>query len=285
MSSSLQKSHIRNRIEELGPWFHNIHLPDGTQTAPDHFLGDFPHTKWQQLSPLLPEDLSGRTALDIGCNAGFYSLELARRGAEVTAIDFDPNYLRQATWVLEQYQLSERVTLRQMQVYDLAHEEQQYDIVLFMGVFYHLRYPLLALDIVTRLVGDMMVFQTLSMPGDPAFSTQDDYPIHRRDQLLRQGWPKMAFIEKKFSNDPTNWWIPNTNAVEAMLRSCGMKPAEQPAEEMWICRPHPESPAVSRSWNESEYLSAISRDWKRSYQQKVKRDGDPPPHKKKAGHD
>ena len=158
MSSSLQKSHIRNRIEELGPWFHNIHLPDGTQTAPDHFLGDFPHTKWQQLSPLLPEDLSGRTALDIGCNAGFYSLELARRGAEVTAIDFDPNYLRQATWVLEQYQLSERVTLRQMQVYDLAHEEQQYDIVLFMGVFYHLRYPLLALDIVTRLVGEMMVF-------------------------------------------------------------------------------------------------------------------------------
>lgn len=86
----------RQQISELGPWFHNLHLPDGTQTAPDHFLGDFPRFKWEALAPHLPADLTGWTALDIGCNAGFYTFELARRGAQVLGIDLNPHYLAQA---------------------------------------------------------------------------------------------------------------------------------------------------------------------------------------------
>src|SRR3954470_18550267 len=82
-------------IAALGPWFHNLHLPDGSQTAPLHPLGDFPRFKWNELAPLLPSDLEGWTVLDIGCNAGFYSFELARRGAQVTAIDVEPLFLRQ----------------------------------------------------------------------------------------------------------------------------------------------------------------------------------------------
>ena len=82
-------------IERLGPWFHNLHLPDGTQTAPDHRLGDFPRYKWEVLHPHLPASLEGWTALDLGCNAGFYTFELARRGAKVTAIDLDEHYLTQ----------------------------------------------------------------------------------------------------------------------------------------------------------------------------------------------
>src|SRR3954462_11362701 len=85
----------------LGPWFHNLHLPDGVQTAPDHPLGDFPSFKWRELAPALPADLTGWRALDIGCNAGFYSFELAGRGAEVVGIDLDEHYLRQARWARE----------------------------------------------------------------------------------------------------------------------------------------------------------------------------------------
>src|SRR5918997_6765494 len=77
------------KIAELGPWFHNLHLPDGTQTAPDHSLGDFPSFKWLEVAPHLPKDLTGWRALDIGCNAGFYTFELARRGARVTGIDVE----------------------------------------------------------------------------------------------------------------------------------------------------------------------------------------------------
>ena len=78
-------NNILQKIEELSPWFHNIHLPGGELTAPAHPFGDFPKFKWEQFSSYLPKDLSGYKVLDIGCNAGFYSVECAKRGAQVTA--------------------------------------------------------------------------------------------------------------------------------------------------------------------------------------------------------
>src|SRR4051812_45382149 len=108
------------KIASLQPWFHNIHLPGGEQTAPGHFLGDFPKFKWEEIKGSIPKDLTGWTALDIGCNAGFYSFELAKRGASVLGIDLDPHYLRQARWAAKEMGLSANVSFRQMQVYDLA---------------------------------------------------------------------------------------------------------------------------------------------------------------------
>src|SRR3954462_7212000 len=87
---------IREKIQELCPWFHNMDL-GGIQTAPEHFLGDYPAVKWNRFSHAVPSDLSGKTVLDIGCNAGFYSLEMKRRGARrVLGIDSDERYLAQA---------------------------------------------------------------------------------------------------------------------------------------------------------------------------------------------
>src|SRR5690606_7627813 len=162
-----------------------IHLPSGEQTAPDHWLGDFPSAKWRMLSSVIPERLDGWTALDIGCNAGFYSVELARRGAQVVGIDSDPNYLRQASWIAEQFELSERIEFREMQIYDLARSSEMFDLVWFMGVFYHLRYPLLGLDIVAEKVRRRLVFQTLTMPGNDVQSTDvDPGDIEERDIFL-----------------------------------------------------------------------------------------------------
>src|SRR4029079_2535143 len=127
---------------------HNVHLPDGAETCPDHPFGDFPRFKWEQISPHLPEDLAGWSAPDLGCNAGFYSLELARRGADVVAIDHDPHYLRQAEWAIGRYAVKGGIELRQMGVYDLGDLDERFDLVLFLGVLYHLRYPLLGLDLV-----------------------------------------------------------------------------------------------------------------------------------------
>ncbi|HEX2150782.1 MAG TPA: TIGR04290 family methyltransferase, partial [Stellaceae bacterium] len=62
---------LRREIAALGPWFHNIDL-GGIQTAPEHFLGDYPRFKFATFAEALPPDLSGKTVLDIGCNAGFY---------------------------------------------------------------------------------------------------------------------------------------------------------------------------------------------------------------------
>jgi tRNA (mo5U34)-methyltransferase len=227
----------RRQITALAPWFHNLHFPDGTQTAPDHFLGgDFPAFKWREIAPALPARLDGWQVLDVGCNAGFYSFELARRGALVTAIDVDPHYLAQARWACKEFGLESRVRFRQMEVYEIASEAQSFDLVWFMGVFYHLRYPLLALDLLAQRTRRLMVFQTLTMPGDSVYEPRPDYPIDERTPLLESGWPKMAFIERRFSGDPTNWWVPNHAGVEAMLRSAGLSVSSRPAHEVYVCK-------------------------------------------------
>jgi tRNA (mo5U34)-methyltransferase len=244
-------------IAELGPWFHNLHLPDGSQTAPQHPLGDFPRFKWQQIAPHLPEDVRGWRILDIGCNAGFYSFALAQWGACVTGIDADPHYLRQARWAATQYGLSARVTFVQQQVYELARGPDTYDLILFMGVFYHLRYPLLALDIVAKKVKRLLVFQTLTMPGEEVYAGEQDGGIDERAAMREPGWPKMAFIEHRFAGDPTNWWIPNHAAVEAMLRSSGLRVVQRPGHEIYLCQPDATSLAPTPALAAAQFTAAL----------------------------
>lgn len=257
-------------IKSLGPWFHNLHLPNQLKTAPDHFLGDFPAFKWIQLKNHVPDDLSGWRVLDIGCNAGFYSFELAKRGAEVLGIDLDPHYLKQARWAAKVYGLEKQVDFRQMQVYDLWKTEEKFDLVWFMGVFYHLRYPMLALDAIADKVIKMLVFQTLMMPDKEEQQIESDYDINDRQAMLEDGWPKMAFIEDKLAGDPTNWWAPNQAGIKAMLRTCGLNTISNPIDETYICVPdttlHP-----ARSWNESEFLSATGQPWQDQLNNKVKK--------------
>ncbi len=228
---------IEKRVAALGPWFHNLHLPDGTQTAPNHPLGDFPAVKWRQIAPHLPADLSGWRALDIGCNAGFYAFELARRGAEVVAFDVDERYLRQARWAAQQFELGDAVAFRRMQVYDLAREAETFDLVLFLGVFYHLRYPLLGLDIAARKADRLLVFQTMTLPGDAVARSAPDRAFQDREALLAPGWPKMAFVEHRLAGDPTNWWVPNHAGAEAMLRSSGLRITGYPDRGVYLCEP------------------------------------------------
>src|SRR3954470_24106525 len=111
---SRRSAQLPRQIDALGPWFHTLHLPGGVETAPDHFLGgDFPRFKWLQVADWLPADLSGWKGLDVGCNAGFYSFELARRGASVVAIDVDPRYLAQARWAAVQFGMEQQVEFRE----------------------------------------------------------------------------------------------------------------------------------------------------------------------------
>ncbi len=254
-----QRSALQQEIEAMGPWFHNLHLPDGTQTAPDHPLGDFPAFKWKAIAPSVPEDLTGWKVLDIGCNAGFFSFRLAERGAEVTAIDLDPHYLRHARWAAPKFGLEDRVTFRQMQIYDLAHTDETFDLVWFMGVFYHLRYPLLALDIMARKTNKLMMFQTMTLPGMDVIETPADLPLRDREQMLQPGWPMMAFIEHRLANDPTNWWAANHACIEAMLRSSGFVVRERPCHEVYLCERAPGSSEGIASLLEDEYRAAIGQ--------------------------
>lgn len=243
-------------IRALGPWFHNLHLPDGTQTCPNHPLGDFPSFKWQALRNSFPEDLSGATVLDVGCNAGFYTLELARRGAAVTALDVNPHYLKQARWAAAVCGLADRIEFAQSQVYALSGSERRWDIVLFLGVLYHLRYPMLGLDIVSRCVGKELVIQSLSTSESVPFVVPADLDLDNRAPLSEPGWPKLSFIEHRVAGDRTNWWAPSPACLEAMLRSSGLRVVSRPVDEFYICEPHPDGPSSMWTWNADEYFAA-----------------------------
>jgi tRNA (mo5U34)-methyltransferase len=226
---------IRERVEALSPWFHNLELA-GVRTAPDHFLGDYPNIKWRKFAGAIPADLSGMTVLDIGCNGGFYSLEMKRRGADyVLGVDFDDSYLSQARFAAEVSGLD--IEFRNLSVYDVARIGQRFDIVIFMGVLYHLRHPLLALDLIREHVaGDMLVFQSMQRGSREVADVAANREFWDTDSFDAPDYPKLHFIEHRYANDPTNWWVPNRAATEAMLRSAGFRIAEHPEEEVYICR-------------------------------------------------
>ena len=160
MERDLSPDEIHKRILELGDWFQNINLR-GVWTAPEHYLGDYPTVKWSRFSRALPTDLSGKTVLDVGCNAGFYSIEMKRRGAaRVIGIDHDGDYLEQARFAATVCGVE--IEFRELSVYDVAELRERFDIVLFLGVLYHLRHPLLALDLLyEHVAGDLLVFQSM----------------------------------------------------------------------------------------------------------------------------
>lgn len=238
---------LAERIRALGPWFHNMNLK-GIWTAPDHFLGNYPAVKWQVYADAIPADLRGKTVLDIGCNAGFFSMQMKRRGADrVLGIDFDEDYLAQARFAAATENLD--IEFRRLSVYDVATLREKFDIVIFIGVLYHLRHPLLALDLIHEHVArDLLIFQSMQRGATQVADVAADYDFAETRHFDDPGYPKLHFIEHHYSGDPTNWWAPNRACTEAMLRSAGFVILDRPEDETYLCRrstrPNPDYGAV-----------------------------------------
>ena len=234
---------LAERVAALAPWFHNIDLGDGLTTAPEHFLGDYPRFKFDRFADALPADLSGKSVLDIGCNAGFYSVEMKRRGAaRVLGIDSDERYLAQARLATGALGF-DGIEFRNLSVYDVGMLGERFDLVIFMGVLYHLRHPLLALDLIREHVaGDRLLFQTMQRGSDDVAEVPADHPFHAPGTFEPPayfddpGYPKMHFIEREYAGDWTNWWAPNHACSEAMLRAAGFAIEARPEEDVYLCR-------------------------------------------------
>ena len=231
----LESADIRRRVDALGPWFHNINL-QGVMTAPEHPLGDYPALKWRRFAGHIAPHVPGRTVLDIGCNGGFYAIEMKRLGAKrVVAIDYDESYLAQARFAAEVCETD--IEFHRLSVYDVAKLRERFDIVVFMGVLYHLRHPLLALDLINEHVAkDTMVFQSMLRGSTETVPVAENYDFWQADHFDQPEYPKLHFVEQRYASDPTNWWVPNRACAEAMLRSAGFDITARPEDEVYICR-------------------------------------------------
>ena len=206
---------IRRLVAEHGRWWHEIELAPGIVTPGD----DSNRMKLPILDELgLPRDMSGMRALDIGCSDGYFSFEMERRGASVVAIDFVPEtYTGFAT---ARRILGSKADYRMDNAYNLTPEDYgTFDVVLFMGVLYHLRKPMEALDAirsVTRdgsllFVGTMMIDEFFLLPDGTATTLDALNPI-LKDVPIWQAYPGDSL-----NGDFTNCFAPNRKALEVAL--------------------------------------------------------------------
>ena len=227
--SAQQREIVENRIRELGPWFHNFQIADGVWTNPDEEPGpQYPNVRWQLIKPWLP-DVAGKTVLDIGCSSGFFSLKLKELGAAyVLGVDAGEqrNAIDQARFAAEALELE--VDFRICSVYDLAALGKQFDIVLFMGVLYHLRHPLLALEVIRPLCRETLIFQTITTKHEQTFTELEIGQLQNSSLhsplLVDPQYPAIRFVEGALDRDVSCWFVPNPQAVMSMLRSCSFKP-------------------------------------------------------------
>jgi tRNA (mo5U34)-methyltransferase len=201
----------------LKPWHHliDVHgVPTKTEPAWGEYL-EHPRRLWAEVSELLP-DLRGKRVLDVGCNDGFFLFACRQLGAEhVVGIEPHEHFFNHAVLVNQLLDLG-RITIRQMTAYDVGDELGRFDVTLALGLIYHLKSPLLFLERVAPITTSMIVVETAIR------NSEEDRKNRERGAA---GAPAMEFVE----NSPAelhpeggpNWWTPNVECVEAMLRVCG----------------------------------------------------------------
>ncbi len=206
---------LRARIQEEPYWFLKMELPGGLVTPgwSDPKLEKLPYYG-------LPDDLTGARVLDIGHAEGFFSFEAERRGAaDVVGIENYPPMARKFEICRAAY--GSRVRAHLTSVYDLNPKTfGTFDLVMFFGVLYHLRHPLLALEKVHSVCTGTLLMQT---------STCDD----RSDTPMAEFHPFgiTSGPQDNRSCDPTCFWFPNIAGCIAMLQHVGFKNVERISPE------------------------------------------------------
>jgi len=198
-----RQNFVQEGLEATG-LYHSFHLPDGT------LLRGSMNMEWQQerlASFQLPEDLRGKTVLDIGPWDGFYTFEMERRGAGVTAIDYvDLDTFRELHRAFQSKARYERLDVYELDPQRLG----TFDIVLCLGALYHFKHPLLALEKICAVTRDMCIIDTFVVDGET------------RREGIRPPLPYLEFYEREeLSGQADNWCGPSVCAVEALARAAG----------------------------------------------------------------
>lgn len=218
---TMTREEILAELQRLEPWFHRIDLGDGLYTKTESVMGepvDHPLGPWQTIQALLPSDLRDKTLLDVGCNAGFYSFEAKRRGASrVLGVDGQRQHVRQGLFVRKVLDLD--VEFRRLNVYELhPRTVGQFDITLALGLLYHLKHPILALENLYQVTKELLIIETAIMPPERT-AESFVHPLGEKQMLLHT----LGFVENPADakEQVFNWFLPGVAALKAMLRTTG----------------------------------------------------------------
>ncbi|CAN5880947.1 hypothetical protein BH18ACI4_BH18ACI4_07870 [soil metagenome] len=222
----MTREEILAELKRLAPWFHSIDLGGGIVTKTESVMGepiDHPNEPWQVIQRCLPGDLGGKSLLDVGCNAGFYSFESKRRGAtRVLGVDGQRQHIRQALFVRRVLGLD--LEFRRMNVYELDQRTLgQFDITLALGLIYHLKHLVLALENLYKVTREMLIIETAIMPPERTPSSFT-HPLGETQMRLHA----LAVVEnpQAAKEQVCNWFLPSVEALEALLRNTGFESIE-----------------------------------------------------------
>jgi tRNA (mo5U34)-methyltransferase len=264
----MTREEIISELTRLEPWFHYIDLGDGLNTKTKSAIGEpveHPRPTWEKVKVCLPKDLSGQTVLDVGCNAGFYSIEMKRRGASrVVGIDSQRELIRQAGFVRKVLGLD--IDYRRMSVYDLDPRELgQFDVTLALGLIYHCKHLVLALEKLFLITRHLLVLETAIYPPEQSPGSFCVFEIGMIQPTLHS----LAYVENTSDAKEAvyNWFLPSADALSALLKNIGFNqveifPGVQSDRVVLACRKlesYPDSHAIAYLAADLKLISGSSR--------------------------
>ena len=249
----MARRQIIEGVQRLEPWFHCIDLGDGLFTKTRSAIGepvDHPRPTWETVKACIPDELEGMTVLDVGCNAGFYSIEMKRRGAaRVLGLDAQRDLIRQAEFVRDVLGLE--IEYERKSVYDLdPFAMGQFDVTLALGLIYHCKHLVLALEKLFLITQRLLVLETAIYPPEKAPESFEYEEGGERPTLH-----PLAYVENRPEAKEAvyNWFLPSTAALSALLKNIGFDeirvlPTANSDRAVIACKKHqpfPDSRSIS----------------------------------------
>lgn len=162
-------------IDDYGEWYQKINLGGGVFTPGKRDVAEI----FELYEAHLPADMQGLRVLDVGSNAAGFSVEFAKRGAQVMAVEHSPEFHKQAQFVVDKLGLHKSISLWHGPALDVRHLDGHFDIVFMLGLFYHLRYPFLVLEVLRDVCKNILCLSThLTMGGGHSLTYTDVGKFH-----------------------------------------------------------------------------------------------------------
>jgi tRNA (mo5U34)-methyltransferase len=205
-------------------WYHRIYLGNGIYTMPSTLAEQL----WALIKPTFPGDLKGASMLDVGCNAGLFSILAKLQGAgRVLGIESIHIFIDQAEYIRNIWQMD--MEYRLMDAHDIGKIDEEFDLVMFAGILYHLKNPLQVLEDIGRRCRDAVVVETEIIPEDPRNLVVARLGPPGKIELTATTKGFMKFYERdEMNGDGSNWWAPDTECLLGMLRVAGFKYFSRP---------------------------------------------------------